>query len=98
MGVIMDFIFMPSLGSTWGLLDSLSLSPQEKAIMTIMKKMKGFLIDVIITVQSKKEKGCTEPLTGEKSKCVLQIVPKTTVCESFQMDEQCKKVRIIQEE
>jgi len=38
-------------------LDSLSLSPQEKAIMTIMKKMKGFLIDVIITVQSKKEKG-----------------------------------------
>jgi hypothetical protein len=48
--------------------------------------------------QKKKEKGCTEPLTGEKSKCVLQIVPKTTVCETFQMDKKCRKVKILQEE
>ena len=39
------------------------------------------------------EKGCTEPLYGEKSKCVLQIVPQKTKCESFQMDKTCKKTR-----
>jgi len=39
------------------------------------------------------EKGCTEPLYGEKSKCVLQIVPQKTKCESFQMDKTCKKIR-----
>jgi hypothetical protein len=39
------------------------------------------------------EKGCTEPLYGEKSKCVLQIVPQKTKCETFQMDEKCIKKR-----
>jgi len=39
------------------------------------------------------EKGCTEPLYGEKSKCVLQIVPQSTKCETFQMDEKCIKKR-----
>jgi hypothetical protein len=41
-----------------------------------------------------KEKGCTEPLTGEKSKCVLNIVPRSDKCETFNMDKQCEKVRI----
>lgn len=41
--------------------------------------------------KDKKENGCTEPLYGEKSKCVLQIVPQTTKCDTFQMDEKCKK-------
>ena len=36
-----------------------------------------------------KEKGCTEPLYGLKSKCVLNIVPKETRCKSFKMDPQC---------
>lgn len=39
----------------------------------------------------KVENGCTEPIYGEKSKCVLKIVPQTTPCETFQMDEKCKK-------
>ena len=39
----------------------------------------------------KKEKGCTEPLVGEKSKCVLQIVPHKKECETFQIDEKCVK-------
>lgn len=39
------------------------------------------------------EKGCTEPLYGEKSKCVLQIVPHDEKCETFQMDERCIKTR-----
>lgn len=41
----------------------------------------------------KKEDGCTEPIYGEKSKCVLQIVPQETKCETFQMDEKCVKHR-----
>ena len=39
----------------------------------------------------KKEKGCTEPLVGEKSKCVIKIVPNKTKCKTFQMDRSCKK-------
>jgi hypothetical protein len=39
------------------------------------------------------EKGCTEPLYGKKSKCVLKIVPEETKCETFQMDKTCEKKR-----
>lgn len=35
------------------------------------------------------EKGCTEPLYGVKSKCVLNIVPKDTKTKSFNMDPKC---------
>lgn len=38
-----------------------------------------------------KEKGCTEPLYGEKSKCILQIIPENTKCETLQIDEKCIK-------
>ena len=43
------------------------------------------------TKKAKKEKGCTEPLYGKKAKCVIKIVPQETKCETFQMDEKCKK-------
>ncbi len=43
----------------------------------------------------RKEKGCTEPLYGEKSKCVLKIVPQTEKCETLQIDNKCVKKRII---
>jgi hypothetical protein len=46
----------------------------------------------------KLEKGCTEPLTGEKSKCVLHIVPRSKKCETFHMDKMCEKVRIVHQE
>ena len=39
----------------------------------------------------KLEKGCTDPLYGEKSKCILQIVPQNQKCETFQVDETCIK-------
>lgn len=45
-------------------------------------------------VKTEKEKGCTEPLTGEKSKCILKIVPRSEKSETFNMDKQCEKVRI----
>lgn len=38
-----------------------------------------------------KESGCTEPLYGEKSKCILQIVPQTEKCETLQIDNKCIK-------
>lgn len=39
----------------------------------------------------KKENGCTESLYGEKSKCVIKIVPNKTKCKTFQIDRSCKK-------
>ena len=35
------------------------------------------------------EKGCTEPLYGVKSKCVLNIVPRDDRTSSFKMDPKC---------
>ena len=41
-----------------------------------------------------KEKGCTESLYGKKSKCIIKIVPQTKKCNTFQMDDSCKKKRL----
>jgi hypothetical protein len=43
--------------------------------------------------EDKKHKGCTEPLYGKKSKCVIKIVPEEKKQESFQIDEKCVKKR-----
>lgn len=40
------------------------------------------------------EKGCTEPLYGEKSKCVLKIVPMKTKCKTLEIDKQCIKHKL----
>lgn len=42
---------------------------------------------------TKKEKGCTEPLYGKKSKCVINIVPQEDKRATFQMDKKCIKTR-----
>ena len=39
----------------------------------------------------KKEKGCTEPLYGKKSKCVIQIVPLETKTVTFKVNKKCIK-------
>ena len=36
-----------------------------------------------------KEKGCTQPLYGVKSKCIINIVPKDNRTKSFKMDPRC---------
>ena len=41
----------------------------------------------------KKEKGCTEPLYGKKSKCIIKIVPQSERTTTFQMDSKCLKKR-----
>jgi len=39
------------------------------------------------------EKGCTEPLYGKKSKCILRIIPQDEKEKTFQMDKKCIKFR-----
>lgn len=43
--------------------------------------------------KGKKEKGCTEPLYGKKSKCIIKIVPQDTKEQTMQIDEKCIKSR-----
>jgi hypothetical protein len=40
-----------------------------------------------------KEKGCTEPMYGKKSKCVIKIVPQEEKCKTMQIDKKCIKTR-----
>lgn len=54
------------------------------------------LFDFKKTRKSKKEKGCTEPMYGTKAKCIIKIVPNEDKCNTFQMDEKCKKSKTIQ--
>jgi len=57
---------------------------------------KGKLFDfkkVLKTRKNQKEKGCTEPLYGKKSKCVIKIVPQEEKQDTFQMDKKCIKTR-----
>ncbi len=44
--------------------------------------------------KKKKEKGCTEPLYGKKSKCIIKIVPQEDKSATFQMDKQCIKKKL----
>lgn len=48
-------------------------------------------IDRLARSENKIEDGCTEPIYGEKAKCVLQIVPQTLKCDTFQIDNKCIK-------
>lgn len=45
------------------------------------------------SLKHKKEKGCTEPLYGKKSKCIIKIVPQDAKEATFQMDKKCIKTR-----
>jgi len=45
--------------------------------------------------KSKKEKGCTEPLYGSKSKCLLKIVPAEKKAPSLHIDKKCIKKRLL---
>jgi hypothetical protein len=43
--------------------------------------------------KKKGEKGCTEPLYGKKSKCIIKIVPQEEKCKTMQIDQKCIKKR-----
>jgi hypothetical protein len=51
-----------------------------KSISEVKKKQQK-------TRKNRKEKGCTEPLYGEKSKCVLRIVPQNEKCQSLEISK-----------
>jgi hypothetical protein len=46
-----------------------------------------------LQTKKKKEKGCTEPLYGKKSKCIINIVPQEEKGPTLQIDEKCIKTR-----
>ena len=46
------------------------------------------------SLKKKTEKGCTEPLYGKKSKCIIKIVPQEQVADTFQIDNRCIKRKI----
>lgn len=39
------------------------------------------------------EKGCTEPLYGQKAKCVIKVVPQSSIISTFNVDKKCMKTR-----
>lgn len=45
-------------------------------------------------IVKKKENGCTDPLNGVKSKCIIKIVPQEVRTKTFHMNKKCKTVRI----
>lgn len=57
------------------------------------KKTKTETIEANESIKATKEKGCTEPLYGKKSKCILSIVPKEEKVPTFHVDKQCIKSR-----
>jgi len=57
----------------------------------VRERYEHFRSRCTIQVQPIVEKGCVKPLYGEKSKCVLKIVPQDDKCESFAIDDKCVK-------
>lgn len=57
------------------------------------EKPKLFKFTKLNKTKSKKEKGCTEPLYGKKSKCIIKIVPQEEKGATFQMDKKCVKTK-----
>ncbi len=43
--------------------------------------------------KKQKEKGCTEPLYGKKSRCIIKVVPQEEKGPSMQIDKKCVKTR-----
>jgi len=62
----------------------------EKPTVFTFKKTKT---NTKTKTQRKKEKGCTEPLYGKKSKCLINIVPQEDKSATFKMDKKCIKTR-----
>jgi hypothetical protein len=61
---------------------------------TIEKKAPTLrVLKTFLNKTKKKEKGCTEPLYGKKSKCIIKIVPSDKRQKTFQIDKKCIKKR-----
>jgi hypothetical protein len=71
---------------------SASLDPQTPPLKFKNGITKEDKVPMLNTNQPS-EKGCTVPLYGKKSKCVIKIVPQEEKQETFQMDKKCIKIR-----
>jgi len=58
------------------------------------KVVSGKVLKEHLRRTQKKEKGCTEPLYGKKSQCIVKIVPQDKKNKTFQMDDKCIKKRV----
>lgn len=68
----------------------------NKTVRNVNRKTVGKKCKTLRGFKHKKEKGCTEPLyKGEKSKCVLSIVPESENCPSLEIDKKCFKKKLI---
>jgi hypothetical protein len=59
----------------------------------VEEKPKIFNFKKTRKTEKKREKGCTEPLYGKKSKCVINIVPQEDKRETLKIDKKCIKKR-----
>lgn len=57
----------------------------------VRERYEHFRARCTLNEPSKKEKGCTVPLIGKKSKGVIRIIPQDEPCESLQIDSHCLK-------
>ena len=49
--------------------------------------------DIKKRLNTKKEKGCIDPLYGKKTKCVIRIIPKEVKTPTLKIDKNCKKMK-----
>ena len=56
-------------------------------------KVFKFIKTNIKTRKNRREKGCTEPLYGKKSKCIISIVPQEDRSATLKIDKKCIKTR-----
>jgi hypothetical protein len=68
----------------------------ELSYKDVRERYEHFRSRCVVSDLDEKKKAPTksEPIYGEKSKCILQIVPNTTKCETFQIDKKCIKQKI----
>ena len=58
-----------------------------------VEKLRKMVKNKTLKNRKKSEKGCTEPLYGKKSKCIIKIVPQEEKGSTFQMDKKCIKTK-----
>lgn len=64
----------------------------------VRERYEHFRARCIIEQNSKDENGCVNPIYGEKSKCVLHIVPLDKKCETMKIDKKCIKKKWLRNE
>jgi hypothetical protein len=67
--------------------DEKNIENKNEKVKIKTNKNKSKKNKTIKNIKINKEKGCTEPLHGKKSRCIIQIVPHDKKGSTFQMDK-----------